>query len=139
MTGTINLSKIQKEQINSLWNNDNQHFILFEFRNYKIIRINHTKKKKKYAYLLTNSYSNMYYINKYDCFPDALDKYNKYKGGVDLCNKLNTTYRYNHKLLKWWKSVFIQILEISISNAYLLYKYNSNKLSQKDFRLEIVK
>ena len=55
-----------------------------------------------------------------------LDKYNKKKGGVDVLNRLLSNYRNLHANRKWWKSIFAEIIDISLTNSYLIFKYFNN-------------
>ena len=60
--------------------------------------------------------------------------------GVVLSNQQISYYELNSKIYKWWKRIFFHLLDISIVNSYILYKkYNKSAITQKTFRLEIVK
>ena len=40
--------------------------------------------------------------------------------GVDFCNRRSTKYRYSHKQFKWWKSCYLHLLHLAVSNAYVI-------------------
>ena len=71
--------------------------------------------------------------------PTVIEKYNTYMGGVDKADQLVTYYGYPHFSKKWWKQVFFHLLDMTIVNAYILYKQSSTtkKLSHMDFQLAI--
>ncbi len=72
-------------------------------------------------------------------FPLSLERYNSNKGGVDVMNRMISNLRNLHAVNKWWKSIFAEILDISIINSFIIAKYYFPKISHKEFRLEIVK
>jgi hypothetical protein len=77
---------------------------------------------------------------KYSQKPEMALEYVKYAKGVDLCNQLSTVYRYPHRSRKWWKSVFFHMLQITITNSYIIYREISNsKMTHLDFYKEIIK
>ena len=92
------------------------------------------KDKKKQLHILSSVYGNSLENNR----PESLRKYNEYMNSVDKANQKMSYYRFPHKQRKWWKAFFIQLLEISIVNAYTLYKINNKNKSHKEFRLSIV-
>ena len=59
--------------------------------------------------------------------------------GVDKANQSIAFYHFNHKSIKWYKTLFVSILETSISNAYCLYKARNPNTSLKalKFREEL--
>ena len=72
--------------------------------------------------------------------PEMAIEYVKYGKAVDLCNQLSTVYRYPHKSRKWWKTVFFHMLQITITNSYIMYREISNsKISHLEFYKIIVK
>lgn len=75
-----------------------------------------------------------------DTYPNSIKVYSEYMKGVDLSNQLISYYELNSKTYKWWKRIFFHLIDISIVNSYILYKkYNKSAITQKTFRLEIVK
>lgn len=92
------------------------------------------KARNRFCYILSNVYSNREENNK----PESLVKYGEYMNGVDKMNQKCSYYRFPHRQKKWWKAYFYQLLEISIVNAYILYKLHGGKCTHKDFRMQIV-
>lgn len=89
------------------------------------------KDKRKVSLLTTLHNSNIYQkrrrerhgpnieeINK----PCAIELYTQYMGGVDRADRLVWTYLHIHRSLKWWKKVFIYLLEVSFVNAVIIYR-----------------
>jgi len=65
--------------------------------------------------------------------------YNDKARGVDNANKNCNVYRYNHAEKKWWKKIFEQIVQITLSNIYIIYKHlNSKPKSKFDCHMEII-
>jgi len=77
--------------------------------------------------------------------------YNKYMGGVDLCDQHCSYYRVGNKTVKWWKYLFWHFISLAINNAYVIYKASALPLTatggvarqkalktHKMFRLEIM-
>ena len=56
--------------------------------------------------------------------PTIAINYNKFMGGVDVADQLFVYYSIGRRGLKWWKKVFYCLLEMSVVNAYLLFKEN---------------
>lgn len=55
-------------------------------------------------------------------------------GGVDLLDSLIGLYRINLKSKKWYHKVFGQLIDITVVNAWLIYK-DKNKNLNKNYRL----
>lgn len=79
--------------------------------------------------------------------PQLIKHYNSHMGGVDLADMLIAIYRIRFKTHRWYMSIFSQIIDISINNAWLLYKRDSNILQEnpktviplKQFRIKLAK
>ncbi|KAG8226269.1 hypothetical protein J437_LFUL004826 [Ladona fulva] len=67
--------------------------------------------------------------------PALINNYNKYMGGVDMHDWLLEKHAIAIKGKKWYWSVFTRILDMSIVNAYLLYRdiHGKQSISIKDF------
>jgi len=53
--------------------------------------------------------------------PQAIDAYNHHMGGVDIANQLRASYTTQpRKVNRYWKPLFYWLLDIAITNAYLL-------------------
>ncbi|KAI8733770.1 piggyBac transposable element-derived protein 4 [Biomphalaria glabrata] len=76
--------------------------------------------------------------------PAVVDTYNKYMYGCDLVDqKIGYYGLQNRKSIKWWKKLFHWIVEITISNAHVLYLMCKNgekkeMLSLKKFKIQLV-
>ena len=78
-------------------------------------------------------------ISKY-CKPNVIAEYNSYSKGVDFCNRRTVNYRYPHKNMKWWKSVYYHLFHLCLNNAFVLYnEFYQLKIDYKDFYVEIIK
>jgi len=74
--------------------------------------------------------------------PGAIHYYNQYCHSVDKSNQNSQYYNYERKS-RWYKKVFFQMLEVSICNAYILYKLTCQKhdfrpLTSFDFRMQLI-
>lgn len=71
--------------------------------------------------------------------PIILVNYSQKMRGVDVNNQLTSYYLFDNRVYKWWKSVFLYILQLCVTNAYILYTTFSNpELSHKSFLLSII-
>ncbi|KAG4076030.1 hypothetical protein HA402_014029 [Bradysia odoriphaga] len=57
----------------------------------------------------------------FDC-PQAFVFYNQFMAGVDKADQYSTTYEVDRKSNKWWKRVYHRLLQITVSNAWILFK-----------------
>lgn len=76
---------------------------------------------------------------KINC-PNLVFQYNKNMVGVDKNNCLVSLYRTLSKSRRWYLPIFFYLLDMSIVNAWLLYKKETIKhrqLQLKEFRLEV--
>lgn len=75
-----------------------------------------------------------------DC-PEATLLYNKYMGGVDVNDQIRGYYHMRMKCRKFYKYIFWFLVDLSITNAYILCKNHTclSIKSSKDFRLELAK
>ena len=72
--------------------------------------------------------------------PSVRNHYIKKCRGVDLANHLYNTFRYDHTQRKWWMTIFEEIMQITLSNIYIIHNYLSKKpLKRLEFHLEIIR
>jgi hypothetical protein len=78
-----------------------------------------------------------------DC-PQIVKLYNAHMGGVDLADMLVALYRTNFRTHRWYMSIFSQLLDICVNNAWLLSRRDaarsleeSRHMSLKAFRVQI--
>lgn len=57
--------------------------------------------------------------------PSIIDDYNQYMGGVDLIDQHLSYYTMTRRhSLKWWKKVFWRLIDITIINAWIIFRKN---------------
>lgn len=68
--------------------------------------------------------------------PTAVLEYTKYMGGVDRSDQLLNYYTFLRKSVKWWRKVWVHLLNMIILNAYILNKKFGEdcKLSHEQYR-----
>ena len=73
--------------------------------------------------------------------PYLISMYNKGMGGVDVCDRMLSSYRPRLRSKKWWWNIFSHMLNLSVVAAYRFYKYvnPTTKVQHKDFRREIAR
>ena len=54
--------------------------------------------------------------------PTAIEAYNKFMGGVDHGDQLRGYYHRKFKSRKFYKYIFYFLLEVSVTNAFILYR-----------------
>ena len=74
--------------------------------------------------------------------PTIIIDYNQYMGGVDLMDQHLSYYSLTtRRTLKWWKKVFWRLIDISIVNAWIIFRHNntdSDIKSHREFRLKLI-
>ncbi|CAN9511206.1 unnamed protein product [Ophioblennius macclurei] len=75
--------------------------------------------------------------------PTPVLAYNKHMGGVDLSDQLIQYYTVHRKAGKWYRTVFLHLVDIATTNAYILHKelstaHQVQALTHKDFMVELV-
>lgn len=70
--------------------------------------------------------------------PNIIAEYNNNMGGTDLMDEFVSNYRIGIRSKKWWWCIFTYLLDVTVSNSWILYKRaNNSKISQLDFRRNI--
>ncbi len=69
--------------------------------------------------------------------PLVVERYNKFMGGVDIADQFGCYYSFDRRTVKWWRKLFFWLMEVSIVNAYILYK-GEHRGSHVDFRRKLV-
>ena len=64
------------------------------------------------------------YDRKPKLTPLVFRDYSKKKIGVDMNNHITALKRYPHKSWKWWVVFFNYILQVTITNAYIIFRNN---------------
>ena len=76
--------------------------------------------------------------------PPVVPAYNKFMGGVDRTNQLCQRYLIDHRCHRPWMRIFFHLLQLGVSNAYILYKHNAEMAGSETlktalaFRKELV-
>jgi hypothetical protein len=71
--------------------------------------------------------------------PILIQQYNYGMGGVDNSDKSIYHHSCSRPTRRYWKKIFMNLLDITIFNAYILYKQNTDKpLCRRDFMVSIV-
>lgn len=68
--------------------------------------------------------------------PQLVRHYNQHMGGVDLCDMLIALYKTSFKSRRWYMNIFGQMLDISVNNAWLLYRRKCDRKSLKNISLK---
>lgn len=83
--------------------------------------------------------------------PFVVERYNAYMNAVDKSDQILANYNLLRKCIRWWKTLFFHMIDISSVNAFILcqqYRMNnphveslkrSNDNSLLDFREELVR
>lgn len=71
--------------------------------------------------------------------PNCISQYNHNMGGTDLMDECVANYRIGVRSKKWYWPIFTWLLDVTINNAWLLYRKTHEKTSNLDFRREIVR
>ena len=71
--------------------------------------------------------------------PVVIDTYNKHMNGVDIMDQYGVSYPFVRKTLKWWRKVFFWLLDVSVTNSYVLYRDSVQRpLTHVEFRRRLV-
>ncbi|XP_060702870.1 piggyBac transposable element-derived protein 4-like isoform X1 [Hemiscyllium ocellatum] len=83
------------------------------------------KDKRQVATLSTNQSATMV-ESAGTLKPQAVVEYNKYMGGVDLSDQMRSYYPVGRPSKKWWRCVLWYLMNITIVNAWLIFKKSSH-------------
>jgi hypothetical protein len=66
--------------------------------------------------------------------PIAVKKYNKFMGGVDRHDRLRSTFSLckKHKFKKYYVKLFLFLLDVAVTNAWIYYKLTNKEHGEKD-------
>lgn len=71
--------------------------------------------------------------------PNLIGRYNSSMGGTDLMDENISRWRISLRGKKWWWSLFTWLVDVTVQNAWILHKKAGHKMTQLQFRREIVK
>ena len=63
--------------------------------------------------------------------PKVIEDYQKYMGGVDLCDQNVSYYMASLKSKKWWRRLFFYFMQVSIFNTYIFAKHTNPNVKRK--------
>nr|CAI5817199.1 unnamed protein product [Callosobruchus analis] len=74
--------------------------------------------------------------------PEEIVAYNRHMSGIDRCDQMTLTYSTPRKTIRWYKKVIFHMLDVTVWNAFYLYKKycrnNSTSCRFLDFRDSII-
>ncbi|XP_046392163.1 piggyBac transposable element-derived protein 3-like [Ischnura elegans] len=85
---------------------------------------------------VVNRYSRKEKKNVTVPIPLAIAEYNKFMGGVDLCDQLLAMYRVNIRTKKWWWPFFAWAVDVSCVQGWLLHRHVGSTMDYLQFRRE---
>lgn len=144
--GMVNANKYKLDELsNNLEYGESDYFV-----NNEILYVA-WKDKKKVSLLSTIQNTNEELVNKYNKKIKKMDKirkpqlvisYSRNMKGVDINNMMSSFFEFDYRCSKWWKPVFMRLINISITNIYILHrKFSSlpvSKFDHKKFILSII-
>ncbi|KAG5884925.1 hypothetical protein JTB14_001883 [Gonioctena quinquepunctata] len=75
----------------------------------------------------------MIYVSR----PSLITEYNRFMGGTDLLDENTARYRISIRRKKWWWAIFTWLLDVSVVNAWNIYRQHEN-IKKLVFRRQIV-
>ncbi|XP_051516636.1 piggyBac transposable element-derived protein 4-like [Myxocyprinus asiaticus] len=70
--------------------------------------------------------------------PAPVTAYNKHMGGVDLSDQLLQTAVAQRKTMKWYRKIFLHLLDIASTNAFILHKELGGNMTHKEFMEQLI-
>ncbi|XP_068129533.1 piggyBac transposable element-derived protein 4-like [Hyperolius riggenbachi] len=70
--------------------------------------------------------------------PVAIVDYNRFMGAVDLADQVLAPYRIDRKRKAWYKKVALYLMQVSIHNAFLIYKKAGNGGTFLKFQEQVI-
>ncbi|KAI5644264.1 transposase IS4 domain-containing protein [Phthorimaea operculella] len=71
--------------------------------------------------------------------PTVVPDYNVCMGGVDRKDQMLAMYPIERKRTRiWYKKLFRRLLNVSVLNAYILYKQKNQRISHRNFRKRVI-
>lgn len=74
--------------------------------------------------------------------PKPIIQYNAHMKGVDRMDQMMSYYPCERKTLRWYKKIFIHVLQMIMCNAHYLYNMHNvignNRMPMYDFRLQVI-
>ena len=70
--------------------------------------------------------------------PKMVKEYNKFMGGVDLCDMLLSLYRIKLRSNKWYMPIFHYLIKTSLTNGWLLYRRDMMSYSPQEKSMSLL-
>ncbi|XP_073342855.1 piggyBac transposable element-derived protein 4 [Pagrus major] len=72
--------------------------------------------------------------------PSPVNEYHKLMGSSESSDQPIQYYATQHKIMKWYRKLFLHFLDISVTNAYILHKdlMKQDSMTQKAFMEELI-
>ena len=72
--------------------------------------------------------------------PKAIELYNRHMGGVDLADQRLWNYMSVHRTVKWWKKVFVYLLEVCFVNSAIIWQtlHQEKRFRLNKFRMAVI-
>ena len=90
-------------------------------------------KDKREVFMLSNMHHPIENQNNLEK-PVIIENYNVHMGYVDLSDRMANSYTFGRKTLKWTKKLFFHILDLTVLNAFIIFKLKNEKMTHKAFR-----
>lgn len=72
--------------------------------------------------------------------PNIVLDYNKFMGGVDSSDMMTNVYADMRRSVKWYRKLVFHLSDLSVTNAYILYKKTTGKdITHSSFLLQVIK
>lgn len=71
--------------------------------------------------------------------PDIVKNYNAFMGGVDLADMLVALYRTGLRSHRWYLAIFSQVLDMCVSNSWLVYRRDCKQAGVKKTEIAALK
>lgn len=97
--------------------------------------LSYVSKKNKSVLLLATSCNNTNISKEFHKKPELINLYNKTKGGVDTVDRILASTSVKRYTRRWPTVVFYNMVDISLINAFYLYKviFNQQKVTKTKF------
>ena len=97
------------------------------FRDGRLLALAWRAEKKKKELIMVSSCGSSRPISittRYDTVskPAVVNAYNHSMNGVDTSDQLTVFYSFVRKTRKWWRKLFLYLLEVALVNSYLIYR-----------------
>nr|XP_012151143.1 PREDICTED: piggyBac transposable element-derived protein 4-like [Megachile rotundata] len=107
------------------------------------VHIGKFRDKRNIFYITTEFMDNMTEMrNKQNVIkhkPEAIVNYNKYMSGVNKQDQMMANYPCSRKTLRWYKKIFVHILQLSFLNSFYLYnKFSNRKCNFYDYKMQVL-